>query len=234
MRITSRFCRSGFIHDTEEAKIIELTPRQLEIIQLVQKHAPVTGEQIAESLGISRPTIRSDLSVLIMLGHLDAKPKVGYFLGKEQAPGGKLKDKLISLKVKDRMSRPIVIPEQATVNDAVITLFTENTGMVAVTDGEGLLSGIVSLKDLLKVTLGNPAAAAIPISMAMTRLPRIVAVDPEDTLWEAAKKMLDHQVGGLPVVRPAGDSEDRSRLEVVGRITKTSMTQVLVDLSTQL
>jgi DeoR family transcriptional regulator, catabolite repression regulator len=206
----------------------------LEIIERVQKNAPVTGEQIAESLGISRPTIRSDLSVLIMLGHLDAKPKVGYFLGKEQTAVGKLKDKLISLKVKDRMSRPVVIPEQATVNDAVIGLFMENTGMLAVTDSQGLLSGIVSLKDLLKVTLGNSGAAGIPINMVMTRLPRIVTVGPEDTLWEAAKKMLEHQVGGLPVVRPAEGSEDRGRLEIVGRITKTSMTQVLVDLSSEL
>lgn len=200
----------------------------------MKKHAPVTGEQIAEYLGISRPTIRSDLSVLIMLGHLDAKPKVGYFLGKEHAEGGRLKDRLLNLKVKDRMGRPVVIPEQATVNDAVITLFTENTGMLAVTDVQGLLSGMVSLKDLLKVTLGNPTAAGIPVSMVMTRLPRIITVGPEDTIWEAAKKMLEHQVGGLPVVLPAGDPDDRSKLEVVGRISKTSMTQVLVDLSSEM
>jgi CBS domain-containing protein len=213
---------------------IELSPRQLEIIELVQKHAPVTGEQIAEALGVSRPTIRSDLSVLIMLGHLDAKPKVGYFLGKARSAGGAIKDRLIGLKVKDRMSRPIVIPEQATVNDAVISLFMENTGMLAVTDPQGFLSGVVSLKDLLKVTLGNPAAASIPINMVMTRLPRIVSVGPDDTLWEAAHKMLEHQVGGLPVVRPATEGEGRGKLEVVGRITKTSMTRVLIDLASDL
>lgn len=169
-----------------------------------------------------------------MLGHLDAKPKVGYFLGKEQAADGKLKDKLLRLKVRDRMSRPIVIMEQATIHDAVIELFTENTGMLAVTDAEGQLAGIVSLKDLLKVTLGNSNASAMPVSMVMTRLPRIVAVGPDDSLWEAAKKMLDHQVGGLPVVRTLGEDDGRGRLEVVGRITKTVMTQVLVDLSSEL
>lgn len=200
----------------------------------MQKHAPVTGEQIAESLGVSRPTIRSDLAILIMLGHLDAKPKVGYFLGKKQTADGKLKDKLLRLKVKDRMSRPVIISEQATLNDAVIALFMENTGMLAVTDSQGRLSGIVSLKDLLKVSLGNPTAASIPVSMVMTRLPRIAAVGPDDSLWEAAKKMLEHQVGGLPVVRPVEGSGDRNGLEVVGRITKTSMTQVLVDLSSEM
>jgi predicted transcriptional regulator len=198
------------------------------IIELVKKHSPITGEQIAECLGISRPTIRSDLSVLVMLGYIDAKPKVGYFLGKVMTSEGQLNEKFMNLKVKDVMNRPVVIAENATVNDAVISLFVENTGFLTVTDEQGALSGMVSLKDLLKVTLGNPNAAAIPISMVMTRLPRLALVSPDNSLLEAAKKMLDHQVGGMPVVISHGD---RNRHEVVGRITKTNMTQALVDLT---
>lgn len=202
--------------------------RQIAIIDLVKKQAPITGEQIAEYLGISRPTIRSDLSVLVMLGYIDAKPKVGYFLGKTMTTEGRHSEKVLNLKVKDVMNRPVVIVETATVNDAVIALFVENTGFLTVTDENGVLTGMVSLKDLLKVTLGNPNAAAIPISMVMTRVTRLIYATPEDSLLEAARKMLDHQVGGLPVVNDGGD---RSRLDVVGRITKTNMTQALVDLT---
>jgi predicted transcriptional regulator len=198
------------------------------IIELVKKHAPITGEQIAECLGISRPTIRSDLSVLVMLGYIDAKPKVGYFLGKVMTSEGQLNEKFMNLKVKDVMNRPVVIAESATVNDAVISLFVENTGFLTVTDEQGTLSGMVSLKDLLKVTLGNPNAAAIPISMVLTRLPRLALVSPDYSVLEAAKKMLEHQVGGMPVVISHGD---RNRHEVVGRITKTNRTQALVDLT---
>ncbi|WP_130608000.1 helix-turn-helix transcriptional regulator [Cohnella abietis] len=207
---------------------IELTVRQLTIIDIIKKHAPITGEQIAECLGISRPTIRSDLSVLVMLGYIDAKPKVGYFLGKVMTSEGQQSEKLMNLKVRDVMNRPVVIVESATVNDAVISLFVENTGFLTVTDEQGALTGMVSLKDLLKVTLGNPNAAAIPISMVMTRAPRLALVSPDDTVLEAAKKMLHHQVGGMPVVVSHGD---HNRLEVVGRITKTNMTQALVDLT---
>ncbi|MFC5531358.1 helix-turn-helix transcriptional regulator [Cohnella yongneupensis] len=207
---------------------MELTSRQLTIVELVKKHAPITGEQIAEALGISRPTIRSDLSVLVMLGYIDAKPKVGYFLGKVMTTEGQLNERLRQLKVKDVMNRPVVIQESATVNDAVIALFMENTGFLTVTDEHGALSGMVSLKDLLKVTLGNPSAATIPISMVMTRSTRIVTVSPEDSALDAAKKMLDHQVGGMPVVTLHGD---RHRYEVVGRITKTNMTNILVELT---
>ncbi|WP_217596029.1 helix-turn-helix transcriptional regulator [Cohnella sp. GbtcB17] len=212
---------------------MELTPRQLAIVERVRSHAPITGDQIAESLGISRPTIRSDLSVLVMLGLIDAKPKVGYFPGRQLSPDGRARDRLVALKVKDMMSRPVVIAETASVNDAVISLFVENTGILSVTDGDGHLAGLVTIKDLLKVTLGNPNAASIPVSMVMTRFPRIVTVTPEDTLWDAAKKLLHHQIGGMPVVRPAGDdgAGRRAPLEVVGRVSKTTMTQALVDLT---
>ncbi|WEK55526.1 MAG: helix-turn-helix transcriptional regulator [Candidatus Cohnella colombiensis] len=216
----------------KEGTHIELTARQLTIIDLVKKHAPITGEQIAEGLGISRPTIRSDLSVLVMLGYIDAKPKVGYFLGKVLTSEGQLGEKLRYLKVKDVMNRPAIIRESATVNDAVISLFMENTGFLTVTDDQGALAGMVSLKDLVKVTLGNPNAASIPVSMVMTRVPRIVMVTPDDTAIDAAKKMLDHQVGGMPVV--VKNAEDRSRYEVVGRLTKTNMAQILVELSSGL
>ncbi|MFC5467979.1 helix-turn-helix transcriptional regulator [Cohnella suwonensis] len=207
---------------------IELTARQIAIVDHVKKNAPITGEQIAEYLGISRPTIRSDLSVLVMLGYIDAKPKVGYFIGKALSPEGRQGEKFLSLKVKDVMNRPVVISENATVNDAVIALFVESTGHISVTDEHGALAGMVSLKDLLKITLGNPGAAAVPISMVMTRSPRVAYVFPDDSVIDAARKMLDHQVSGLPVVQTGGDS---GRLDIVGRITKTNMTQALVDLA---
>lgn len=199
----------------------------------MRSHAPVTGDQIAESLGVSRPTIRSDLSVLVMLGLIDAKPKVGYFPGRLLTPDGSARDRLAALRVKDVMSRPVVIAETASVNDAVISLFVENTGMLSVTDADGYLAGIVTVKDLLKVTLGNPAAAAIPVSMVMTRLARIVTATPEETLWDAAKKLLDSQIGGMPVVRAEGGAADgrSGRLEVVGKVSKTTMTQALVELT---
>lgn len=197
------------------------------IIDLVKKHAPITGDQIAEYLQISRPTIRSDLSVLVMLGYIDAKPKVGYFLGKVMTTEGQFSEKMLSMKVKDVMNRPIVIQESASVNDAVISLYMENTGFLTVVDDQGALAGMVSLKDLLKVTLGNPNAATIPIGMVMTRHPRLVTVTPEDSVLAAAQKMLEHQVGGLPVVHSIDD--DKGKPEVVGRITKTNLTHMLVE-----
>ena len=73
----------------KDVMVIELTARQQELVALIGRHAPITGEQLAEMLGVSRPTLRSDLALLVMLGLVDAKPKVGYFPGSASA-GGRL------------------------------------------------------------------------------------------------------------------------------------------------
>lgn len=203
----------------------------MEIIGLVSKHAPITGEQIAEELGLSRPTIRADLSILVMLGYLDAKPKVGYFPGKAFAPEVQIAEKLDKIKVKDIQGIPIIIRDTATIHDAVVTLFLENVGSLIVADPEGTLLGVVSRKDLLKVTLGNPNAHTMPISLVMTRQPNVITVSPEDSVIDAARKMIQHQVDSLPVVATSAHENGQTRAEVVGRITKTNMTQVLLELA---
>lgn len=200
----------------------------MEIIEHVQRHAPITGESLAEMLGIARPTIRSDLSLLVMLGYLDAKPKVGYFLGKTMEREVPHNKKLEGIKVKDVMSVPVVLPETATVNDAVVSLFLENVGTLMIVNADRALVGIVSRKDLLKVTLGNAGAPSMPVSLVMTRVPNIVTVCPEDDIIEVARKMIFHQVDSLPVV--SKDSiQDQG--EVIGRITKTTMTKLLLEVA---
>jgi CBS domain-containing protein len=208
---------------------MQLSPRQLEIVRLVRLHAPITGEQIAEMLGLSRPTIRSDLALLVMLGHLDAKPKVGYFPGQTAAPEEKGAADAAQLKVKSVQSLPVIIRESATVHDAVVTLFMENVGSLIVADESSALVGVISRKDLLKVTLGNPGASTMPVSLVMTRHPNVIVATPDETVLEAGRKMIHHQVDSLPVVVPHPD--DPGKWEVVGRITKTTMTKLLVGLT---
>ncbi|WP_135550882.1 helix-turn-helix transcriptional regulator [Paenibacillus cymbidii] len=215
----------------------------MDIVELIGKRAPITGEQIAEELGVSRPTLRSDLSLLVMLGYIDAKPKVGYFPGKADAKAERpAPSHLADVLVKDVQAMPVIVRETATVNDAVVTLFMENVGNLIVADADGRLLGVVSRKDLLKVTLGNPSAAAMPISLVMTRTPNVVTVVPEDSVLEAARKMIVHQVDSLPVIAPAsvatpatgrtGDRGASELPEVVGRISKTTITKLLLDYAT--
>ena len=49
------------------------------IIKIVKENEPITGEEIASRLSLSRGTLRTDLALLTMVEILDAKPRVGYF-----------------------------------------------------------------------------------------------------------------------------------------------------------
>ncbi|TVY05534.1 helix-turn-helix transcriptional regulator [Paenibacillus cremeus] len=205
----------------------------MQIVELVKANAPITGEQIAELLGLSRPTLRSDLALLVMLGLVDAKPKVGYTPGSAVTPGAIAAGQLQSMKIKDVQSMPVVVREHSSVHDAVVALFLENVGSLIAVDDDGCLSGIISRKDLLKFTLGNANVAAMPVSMVMTREPNVIHVTPEDSVFEAASKMIHHQIDSLPVVveSKCEPIQGRKRYDVVGRVTKTIMTKVLLDLA---
>ncbi|MGO4369224.1 helix-turn-helix transcriptional regulator [Paenibacillus sp. MCAF20] len=208
---------------------IQLSSRQLELVELVKKHAPITGEQLAEYLGVSRPTLRSDLSLLVMLGHLDAKPKVGYFLGNAYRSSNEALQQLSSLKVREIQGVPVNVPDSLSVHDAVITLFTENADTLLVVNENKGFAGIVTPKDLLKITLGNAGAASIPVSMVMTRYPNIVTLMQDDSVLDAIRKMSLHQVDCLPVIMPR--DEQAPHPEIVGWVSKSNIIRLLADIA---
>ncbi|MDO7905926.1 helix-turn-helix transcriptional regulator [Paenibacillus sp. JX-17] len=210
--------------------MIELTTRHQEIIEIVRLHAPVTGEQIAEMLGLSRPTIRSDLSILVMLGLLDAKPKVGYFPGRSLRHESQLGARLRKLVVSDVQSEPVLISDEATAYDAVVALFHENTGSIMVVDARKSLTGIVTRKDLLKFTLGHADLRSIPVRLAMTRLARIVTLTPDEPVLSAAQKLVRHQVNCLPVICSTQQEAGEDGLQVIGCVTKTDIMSVLMEM----
>ncbi|MFG1730517.1 helix-turn-helix transcriptional regulator [Paenibacillus sp. 843] len=209
---------------------IELTTRQQDIVDIVKKHAPITGDQIAEMLNVSRATLRTDLSKLVVLDYIDAKPKVGYFLGKRGTRDREEKFRLLKMKVGDLHGVPVIVRETTTIHEAVVSLFLENVGNLIVTDVDGHLAGIVSRKDLLKVTLGNPTASSMPVSLIMTRRANVTTVQPEDTVLDAARKIINHQIDSLPVVVPSTTGKPGEHWKVVGRITKTNIIKMLLDM----
>ncbi|WP_167282097.1 CBS domain-containing protein [Paenibacillus lupini] len=209
--------------------MIQLSSRQLDLLELVKKHAPITGEQLAEYMGVSRPTLRSDLSLLVMLGLLDAKPKVGYFLGTayRSTDDTATRQRFDNIKVREIQGVPVNIPETLSVHDAVITLFTENANTLLIVNEDKKLAGIVTPKDLLKMTLGNPGAATVPVSMVMTRYPNIVTLVPEESVSDAVRKMMLHQIDCLPVIIPGEGGP-----EISGWVSKSNIIRLMSDIAT--
>ncbi|MGD9676827.1 MAG: helix-turn-helix transcriptional regulator [Vulcanibacillus sp.] len=203
---------------------MELTKRQEHIIEIVKEEGPITGEKIADKLNLTRSTLRPDLAILTMSGFLEARPKVGYF------HSGKKGSQLISealrkMLVKEFKAIPVVIKEDSSVYDAIVTMFFEDVGTLAVVKNKSVLVGVVSRKDLLKVAIGNQDLHEIPVSIIMTRMPNIITCRQEDTLLEVANKLIHNQIDSLPVVNLVDED-----YEVIGRITKTTITRAYVEL----
>lgn len=201
----------------------------MKIVQIVKERGPITGEQIADMLNVTRATLRPDLAILTMSGILEARPRVGYYFNGRSA--NTLVSRAISkYRVKDIKSLPNMISESTSVYDAVVTMFTEDVGTLVVTSEDGFLSGVVSRKDFLKIAIAGGDLHKMPVGMIMTRMPNIITVTMEDPIQLAAKRLLVHQIDSLPVVRtyimPNGDE----RFEVIGRITKTNVTRLFVEL----
>src|SRR5690625_6872455 len=58
---------------------VELSERQKRIVEIVKENSPITGENIASRLDLTRATLRPDLANLTMAGFIDGRPRVGYF-----------------------------------------------------------------------------------------------------------------------------------------------------------
>ncbi|NTW71872.1 MAG: helix-turn-helix transcriptional regulator [Eubacteriaceae bacterium] len=206
--------------------IIQLSKRQMEIMEIVKDHQPITSEQIAEKVNLTRATLRPDLTILTMMGILEARPKVGYYYsGKSliSVMGSFIKN----ISVMDVKSVPIVVSEDTTVYDAIVTMFLEDTGNIYV-QNNGYLSGIVSRKDFIKITLGNHDIKTLPVAMIMTRMPNIIYCEADESIHDAAVKIIDHQVDSLPVVEKIKMEDGTEKLKVIGKISKTTITKMMV------
>jgi CBS domain-containing protein len=183
-------------------------------------------------LNLTRATLRPDLAILTMSGILDARPRVGYFYsGKStmQAIGESIKKK----KVNEYKSLPILIKDDSKVYDAICTMFLEDVGTLFVVNENNYLSGVVSRKDLLRSAIGKQNLEDIPVSIIMTRMPNLILTYPEESLYDAATKMIQYQIDALPVVRKGANPLDFNQYEIIGRITKTTVTRAYVDMGNE-
>lgn len=208
---------------------MELTKRQERIVEIVKQEGPITGRQIADKLSLIRATLRPDLTLLTMAGILEARPRVGYyFTGK--TPANLIAKAIRNIKVGDVKSVPVVVKNNATVYDAVVCMFLEDVGTLFVVKEGGFLDGVISRKDLLKTALGGADINKMPIGVVMTRMPNLITTDYEEPVLMAARKLSTREVDALPVVKAVRGPDGEEELEVIGRITKTTITRLFVEL----
>ena len=131
--------------------------------------------------------------------------------------------------VRDRMTaKPIVVHPETSFQEALQLLHEKKIRRLPVVDKHGLLVGIVVEKDLLYAS-PSPATtlnvyevhyllSKLAIHDVMTK--HVITVGEDCPLEEAARIMIDHKIGSLPVKR--GE-------QLVGIITETDVFKVMVE-----
>ncbi len=162
-----------------------------------------------------------------MTGLLLARPKVGYIAAKNGGVDPK-NSEINKIKVVDVMSKPILVKEDTPVYEAILTLFLNDTGTLFIVN-EDVLLGAVSRKDFIKMAMGTADMHRVPVGIIMTRMPNIITACEEDSLFSAAKKIIQHQVDCVPVVRQE-IVQGKEVSKIVGKISKTTIANIFVKL----
>lgn len=127
-----------------------------------------------------------------------------------------------------RMKRnPITVDVNSGIKDALKLLQVHRIRHLPVMDGKRMV-GIITDRDIRRV-LPSPATSLeihelnylldkLQVGEVMTK--KVVTVDPQTTLEEAAKLLLDYRIGGLPVLE--GN-------ELVGIITETDILEAFLE-----
>jgi len=132
--------------------------------------------------------------------------------------------------VGERMSHPVItVSPNTPMQEAHKLMRDERIRRLPVVDNNGKLVGIVSESDLLNAapsdatTLSvwemNYLLSKITVKEIMTR--NVITAHPDTPLEDAARKMVDNKIGGLPVVRNG---------DVVGIITETDLFKIFLEL----
>ena len=133
--------------------------------------------------------------------------------------------------VRDRMSSPAVtVTASASFPDALKLMRERRFRRLPVVDKKGRLVGIVSERDLLYASPSSATSLSIwevhyllanlHIKTIMTK--KVITTTPDTPVEDAARLMVTHKIGGLPVVD--------GRREVVGVITETDIFQTFVEM----
>jgi acetoin utilization protein AcuB len=124
------------------------------------------------------------------------------------------------MQVREHMSpAPITITADVDVHAALRLLQERTVRRLPVTDTSGRLLGIVTERDLL-LAVSHYLSIPIEVETIMTR--PVIATTPDTPLAEAAMLMVNHKIGGMPVV----DTDQ----QLVGIITESDIFRAFVDM----
>jgi len=131
--------------------------------------------------------------------------------------------------VNERMSHPVItVSPDTPIMDALRLMESEHIRRAPVVK-DGKLVGIVAQKDLLNASPSPVTSLSVweihdlvsKITVKRVMTPKVITIQEDTPLEEAARLMADHRIGGLPVLH--GD-------KITGIITETDLFKVFLEL----
>ena len=131
--------------------------------------------------------------------------------------------------VGERMSRPVICVSPEDPINEVLAMFRNEHIRRAPVMKDGKLAGIVSERDLLNASPSSATTLSVwemnylisKVKVKNVMSKKVITVDADTPIEEAARIMADKKIGGVPVV-----SSDK----VVGMITETDLFKILLEL----
>lgn len=109
----------------------------------------------------------------------------------------------VSMKTKDLMEvPPQVVSEDTTIDQAASAMWEGNIGSVIVTDGAGVMVGILTERDVLFAVTKGLTGKGIPVSSVMSKTS--LKASPNENIVTAVDRMTRANVRHLPVVSKEG------------------------------
>ncbi len=108
----------------------------------------------------------------------------------------------------------ITVTTDTGVEDAVDTLLAEDIGSLIVVDEDHRLAGVVTSNDFLEVIARGDVDDGATVERYMTD--QVVTVGPDETIQDAAARMITNGISHLPVEDADG--------EIIGMLSTTDIT----------
>jgi acetoin utilization protein AcuB len=134
------------------------------------------------------------------------------------------------MQVKDRMTpNPVTVTEDSSFEDALHLMKEKKVRRLPVVDKKGRLVGIVADKDLFSASPSPATSLSVfevhyllsKMKMKSLMTKRLITVGIDCPLEEAARIMVDHKIGSLPVLKEN---------KLVGIITETDIFKTFVEI----
>lgn len=131
--------------------------------------------------------------------------------------------------VSERMSHPVItVSPDTPIMEALRLMESEHIRRAPVVK-DGKLVGIVAQKDLLNASPSPVTSLSVweihdlvsKITVKKVMTPKVITIQEDTPLEEAARQMADHKIGGLPVLH--GD-------KIIGIITETDIFKTFLEL----